>query len=90
MKSIVQSDKRCFVCGSTTVHKHHVFSGANRKNSEDHGCWVYLCPRHHNGSDNGVHFNKMFDTYLKQFTQRKFEETHTREEFMKIFKKNYL
>lgn len=90
MQSIIQSDKKCFICGNYTVHKHHIFYGtANRSKSEKWGCWCYLCPKHHNMSDDGVHFNKALDTYLKQYTQTKFEEIYGHDQFMSIFHKNY-
>lgn len=91
MQSIVQKEHECFVCRTTFgLHKHHIFGAANRKHSERYGLTVYLCVRHHNGSDYGVHFNKILDNKLKQLAQRKFEETHTREEFMWIFGRNWL
>ena len=87
-KSIISNVKQCFVCGSPYVHKHHVYGAANRKLSEKYGCWVYLCPEHHTGNS-GVHFDKEFNTELKKYTQRKFEETYD-ENFMNIFGRNYL
>ena len=90
-KSILQSEKKCFVTGDTNnLHKHHICGGPNRKHSETYGLWVWLRADWHNLSDYGVHFNKEFDTKLKQLAQRKFEETHTREEFMRLIGKNYL
>lgn len=41
-------------------------------------------------SDAGVHFNKELDAQLKQIGQSTFEKTHTRDEFMKNFGRNYL
>lgn len=41
-------------------------------------------------SNEGVHFNRELDLKLKRECQEKFEETHSREEFMKIIGKNYL
>lgn len=41
-------------------------------------------------SDEGVHFNHDLDLRLKRECQSKFEETHSRDEFMKIIGKNYL
>ena len=40
----------------------------------------------------GVHgkFGRDLDIKLKQDAQRKYEETHTREEFIKLIGKNYL
>ena len=80
------------MCGSTYIlHKHHIFFGtANRKLSEKYGCWCYLCARHHNMSDNGVHSNKPLDTKLKKFAQEKFIEAYPDLDFLKIFGKNYL
>lgn len=91
-KSIMQDEAKCLICGTPYgLHRHHVFYGtANRKQSEKYGCWVYLCSRHHNGSMSSVHANPNMDTKLKKDTQRKFEETHTREEFMAIFGRSWL
>lgn len=90
-KSIMQSDKRCYVTGRTDgLHRHHIFYGPNRKNSEKYGCWVYLIGELHNLSNRGVHFNREFDLALKQECQRRFEALHGHELFMKIFGKNYL
>ena len=41
-------------------------------------------------SNEGVHANKALDIELKRMAQRKFEEKHTREEFMREFGRNYL
>lgn len=91
MKSILQSEKECFVTGATGVlHKHHIYPGKNRRVSEDNGFWVYLRPDWHNAADYGVHFNSALDLYLKQSCQVKFEETHSREEFMLLIGRNYL
>lgn len=90
MKSIINNDKKCLICGKTSVHKHHIFFGANRPISEKNGFWVYLCPAHHNMSDYGVHFNRELDTQLKQLCQSLYEETHTREDFIKLIGKSYL
>lgn len=91
-KSIMQTEKRCYVCGTTyDIHEHHIFYGtANRKQSEKHGFKVYLCGRHHNLSNEGVHFDRELDLRIKQDCQRLFEKTHSREEFMHIIGKNYL
>lgn len=91
-KSIMQTEKRCYVCGTTyNIHEHHIYYGmANRKQSEKHGFKVYLCGRHHNLSNEGVHFDHELDLRIKQDCQRLFEKTHSREEFINIIGKNYL
>ena len=92
MKSLINNDKSCYVCGCPTVHKHHIFYGtANRKQSEKYGCWVWLCPAHHNMSDAGIHFNRDFDLQIKRECQERWEEVHgNRDDFRKIFGKSYL
>lgn len=92
MKSLIQTEKECFVCGrKDDIHTHHVYEGtANRKKSDKDGMIVYLCGRHHNLSTDGVHFNKTLDLAIKKLAQRKYEETHTREEFIKRYGKSYL
>jgi hypothetical protein len=85
-------EKKCYITGVTTgLHKHHIFGGPNRKLSEQYGLYVYLIPKYHNMSDEGVHFNKEFALKLKQEGQMKFESLYgNREDFRRIFGKNYL
>lgn len=83
---------RCYVCGNPHPHIHHIFFGtANRKISDKYGYVVPLCAYHHNMSNEGVHFDKYFDDYLKRMAQRHFEENHgSREDFIKTFGRSYL
>ena len=92
MKSIIQRSKECWRCGSRLgLHEHHIFYGtANRKQSEKYGMKVWLCGRHHNLSNEGVHFDKEFDLRLKQYAQKIFEETYKDLDFIKVFGRNYL
>lgn len=92
MKSVIQRSRRCFECGRTDILEcHHVFYGtAYRRLSEKYGLKVWLCPEHHRGK-NGVHGrNKALRLRLMRYAQRRFEETHTREEFMRLFGRNRL
>jgi hypothetical protein len=83
-------EKKCYITGATTgLHKHHIFGGPNRKLSELYGLYVYLIQEYHTGAK-GVHFNREFDLQLKREGQMKFEETHSREDFVRVFGKNYL
>lgn len=92
--SILQTEKVCYITGSTySLHKHHIFFGnPGRKISEENGFWVYLVGRLHNQSDEGVHGKngRELDLLLKQHCQRKYEELHSREDFMKLIGRNYL
>lgn len=64
------------------------FGNPNRKHSEEDGLWVFLCDEHHRGNVS-VHFNRNMDLKLKQYAQYKYEETHTREEFIQRYGKSY-
>lgn len=92
MRSIVSDTKNCYVCGTAyNLHKHHIFYGTGkRKLSDDYGCWCWLCAKHHNMSNEGVHFNKKLDNQLKELTQRKFNDAYPQLDFLKIFGRNYL
>ena len=75
MKSILQSEKECWVCRrKNNLASHHVFFGtANRKMSEKYGLKVWLCYNCHTGQ-NGVHFNPSLDKRLKMMAQEEFEK----------------
>ena len=88
-KSILQDEKVCYVSGSQyNLDCHHIYAGiGKRKIADREGCWVWL--RHDIHMD--LHDrNKELDYRLKRECQEKFEETHTREEFRKLFGKSYL
>lgn len=92
-RSVMTTDKEhCFLCGRyiCTPEWHHIFGGANRKNSEAYGLVVPLCHCCHNEPPDGVHFNRERMDMLKAQGQRKFESIASHEEFMKIFGENYL
>ena len=94
MKSILQKEVKCWFCGTTqNLHCHHIYFGsANRMASEKHGFKVWVCALHHNLGGNGqcVHRCKEMDLQLKRACQKKFEEKHSRDEFIRIIGKNYL
>lgn len=93
MRSILQDKKESYISGSTyNLEEHHIFFGtANRKVSEKNGLKVWLTAEEHRGTY-GVHgkFGRNLDLKLKQDAQRKYEENHTREEFIKLIGKSYL
>lgn len=93
MKSIIQDKNVCWVCGTDfDLHTHHIYYGLkNRAVSDKNGFTVKLCAKHHNTSNQGVHFNRVLDLNLKQVCQQEFEsQGHTREEFVKLIGRNYL
>ena len=93
MKSILQTDKKCYITGQTFgLHRHHIFAGGRRKISEREGFWVYLAGWLHNESENGVHGKNghELDLKLKRDCQIAYEKNHSREEWMLLLGKNYL
>ena len=92
MKSIIDTEERCYLCGSTVgLEKHHCIHGtAGRKLADRWGLTVMLCSRCHRGSE-GVHGrNSEADRHLKKLAQKKFEEKYSHEKWMEIFQRNYL
>ena len=93
-KSIISNERQCVVCHTIfNLHKHHIFHGAgNRKQSEKYGCWCYLCARHHNLSDEGVHADNLLDLKLKQECQEILERelAWSREEVIATFGRSWL
>ena len=90
-ESILQRSKRCYFCGRETgLELHHIFGGvANRKLSDKYGLTVWLCHEHHTGTD-GAQYDKEKNQSLKRLAQIAFEARHSHEEWMEIFRKNYL
>ena len=93
-KSVISDEPACIVCGQTqNLHRHHIFFGiGNRKLSEKHGCWCYLCARHHNMSDHGVHFDSTLNLKIQRMCQKILENKHgwSREKFIETFGRNYI
>jgi len=100
MKSIIQTEKVCFLCGNSTptgfydgLEEHHIFFGtSNRKNSEKRGLKVWLCGEtcHRNGKK-AAHKNRETDLYLKRIGQEAYEATYgDRPDFIREFGKSYL
>ena len=91
-RSVLQKSRKCWVCGKTEgLEEHHIFYGhAYRRQSERYGLKVWLCAEHHRGN-NGVHGrNRKLGLVLMRYAQKRFEENHTREEFIRIFGRNRL
>ena len=73
MNSIIDTKKRCYVCGSTlNLHLHHIWFGKNRNNADADGLTCYLCWVHHEGTY-GVHGKggHKLDEKLKKIAQDK-------------------
>jgi len=81
----------CYICGrGKPLHRHHIYAGSLRNTSERMGAVVMLCPSCHTTGKFAVHNDPKMNLWLKQVWQREFEKTHTREDFIKLFRRNYL
>ena len=92
MRSIIQTEKRCYLCGSTVgLEKHHCMHGSGwRQRADRWGLTVWLCYRCHRDGKNGVHGNNEIDLKLKRLAQETFEKKYSREKWIEIFGRNYL
>lgn len=83
-----ESLSMCMNCGSMyQVTKHELFPGKNRRNSMKYGFVLPLCVGCHQKLQDDVDFSSKW----KKKSQKYFEDHYgTREEFIKIFRRNYL
>lgn len=78
---------KCAVCGlKMGVQKNEVFEGAKRGVSMQHGFVIPLCDTCHKR----FHNDRSFALIYKKKFQAKYEETHSREEFLNLIHHNYL
>lgn len=91
MQSILQTDKRCYFCGTGyNLHLHHIYGGCNRQISDANGFIVYLCANHHNFGTRSVHNCEEMSLVLKRACQEVYEKNNSREDFIKLIGRNYL
>lgn len=103
--SIMQREKECILCrrqlemwnmpdlplAEEPLERHHVMHGtANRTKAEEWGLWVWLCHKHHTGSNEAVHMNREADMELIKMGQKAFESRYNHDLWMREFSKNYL
>ena len=74
----------CGYCGKycEKLDPHEIYGGSNRKRSIKYGFIILLCRK--------CHENEKILQELKKKTQKEYEKTHTREEFIEIIGKSYL
>lgn len=82
-KDIIKSGK-CEYCGkySERLDPHEVYGGSNRKRSIKHKFVKLICPK--------CHKDEEIIKQLRIDTQKEYENTHTREEFIKLIGKSYI
>lgn len=85
--SIITDDmEHCLLCGATDPDIHEIYGGSNRKISMENGFCIPLCRWHHTQITIHPQLNKTFQISC----QRIYEQTHTKEEFIKLIGKNYI
>lgn len=85
--SILTNDfEHCYICGRVKKQIHEIYKGRNRQKSMKNGFCIPICEECHSKTETDVSFLNIY----RQECQKKYEETHTREEFMQIIGKNYL
>ena len=99
-QSIMQDneDNRCYLCMDLnkdftfkyTEEHHCIYGMANRAISERLGLKVKLCLEHHRIGKEAVHNNVNNSLILKKAAQRKYEEDHSRAEWMAEMERNWL
>ncbi len=74
----------CEVCGrySKQLDSHEIYGGSNRKRSIKHKFVKLLCRK--------CHDNKEIIKQLRIDTQKEYEKTHTRQEFIDLIGKSYI
>lgn len=93
MKSIIQSEKKCYFTERTDdLEDHHIyFNGTGqRKLSEKYGLKVWLTHDYHNEPPEGVHHNKARRRELERIGQMAFMARFPELDFIKIFGRNYI
>lgn len=101
-RSIIQDKKECFICRALSdgigevksegLERHHImfgYSSKDRDYSEHFGLWVWLCPAHHKTDELAPHVSKRTNIALRKVAQAAFEQKHSHEEWMRIFRVNY-
>lgn len=87
-KSVFTDDlEHCYLCGKKKNDLHEVFGGRNRINSIKYNCILPLCRECHSSNQN----NPIFNDYWHKQGQLYWEENiGSREDFIKVFRRNYL
>ena len=76
----------CYVCPKLKDDINEIYEGARRITSIKNGFCIPLCREHHRM----FHECYQFALVYKKECQKKFEETHSREEFIELIKRSYL
>ena len=83
-----EDTEKCYLCGSTyKLTWHEIYSGKNRQNSMRYGLCLRLCLNCHSKEQEDSQFN---DYWHKQGQLYWEKNIGSREEFIKVFRRNYI
>mgnify|MGYP004562899143 FL=1 len=80
--------KKCYLCGSSyNLTWHEIYAGRNRQNSMKYGLCLRLCLNCHEERQEDINFNEFWHKKGQSLWE---SEIGSREEFIKVFRRNYL
>lgn len=86
--SVLTSDDKCFVCGSTHLLTwHEVFAGRNRQNSMEDGFCLRMCLLCHEEKQDDAQFNEFWHHEAQQYYER---NIGSRKQFLARYRRSYL
>lgn len=89
MKSVIQKERECYICGRTEpLQVHHCFEGAYRAKAEEYGGKMYLCCACHIRA----HENETMLQFLRERAQKALMNYYgwTEEEFRQHIGRSFL
>ena len=89
---LVNDMGHCIICNSPYAEEHHVMFGtADRAVADKYRLVLPLCNKHHTGSGDCPHKNRVIDLAFKCWAQTVYEsEIGSRDDFRREFRKSYL
>lgn len=79
--------KHCYLCGKKKEELHEIYAGRNRLNSMKYGFVLPLCCTCHKQNQNNLQFNNLWHKEGQIYWEL---NIGTRNEFIAIFRRNYL
>lgn len=85
--SIITKDlEHCYLCGNKKQELHELVEGKNRQASMKYGLVIPICRKCHNLVTN----DRTLQEKLHKVAQKEFKKHYKTENFVQIFRKNYL
>ena len=83
-----ENKDKCMFCSATTnLTWHEIYQGRNRKHSMEFGFCLRMCLTCHEKYQDNIIFNEMWHKLAQKYFE---DDIASRNEFIKIFRRNYL